>query len=368
MTVDLVVASRSDLVLLAGAMAVDRWLGEPPAGLHPVVWVGAIIRSADRRFARGRPVAQLFAGAIVALAVPCLFAGGAALAMRWLACWPGTAGALVRLIAGIWLLKSAIALRALGSAARGVAEPLARGDLAGARRGLASLCSRDAAQLDARALAAGTVESLAENASDSVIAPLFYFVLFGLPGAIFYRAVNTLDARALAAGTVESLAENASDSVIAPLFYFVLFGLPGAIFYRAVNTLDAMIGYHGRYEYFGKAAARLDDLLNLVPARLTAALLLLAGGALGGNARGGWRILRRDGGRTESPNAGRPMAAMAGLLGVELEKPSHYRLGDDQEPLRTETIAAAWRIVAWACLLGLALGAIVIAARMAHAG
>ena len=115
-------------------------------------------------------------------------------------------------------------LRALGQAARGVAHPLERGDLAAARRGLASLCSRDAAQLDERALVAGAVESLAENASDSVIAPLFYFVLFGLPGAIFYRAVN---------------------------------------------TLDAMVGYHGRFEWFGKARLRVfDDLLE--PSRLRA--------------------------------------------------------------------------------------------------
>jgi len=321
MTFDLVAASRSDLALLAGAMAVDRWLGEPPARVHPVVWMGAITSWAERRFVTATRLGQLVAGAILAIGVPCLFAGGAALAMRWPARWPGWAGAGVRLAVGIWLLKSAIALRALGGAARGVAEPLARGDLAGARRGLAALCSRDAAHLDEGALVAGTVESLAENASDSAIAPLFYFVLFGLPGAIFYRAVN---------------------------------------------TLDAMIGYHGRYEYFGKAAARLDDLLNLVPARLTAALLLVAGGASGENARRGWRILRRDGCRTESPNAGRPMAAMAGLLGVALEKPGHYRLGDDEEPLRTETIAAAWRVVARACGLGLALAAIVIAWRKTH--
>ncbi len=323
MIFDLVAASGSDLVLLAGAMAADRWLGEPPARLHPVVWMGAVIRGADRRFARGASLAQLFAGALLALTVPCLFAGGAALGMRWLAERPTTVTAVIRLAAGIWLLKSAIALRALGDAAHGVADPLIRGDLAGARRGLGSLCSRDATRLDARALIAGTVESVAENASDSVIAPLFYFVIFGLPGAIFYRAVN---------------------------------------------TLDAMIGYHGRYEYFGKAAARLDDLLNLVPARLTAALLLLAGGALGQDARSGWRILRRDGGRTESPNAGRPMAAMAGLLGVALEKPGHYRLGDDEQPLRTETIAVAWRVVVWACSIGLCLGAIVIATRRLHGG
>src|SRR4029077_4357780 len=167
----------------------------------------------------------------------------------------------------------------LGAAAHRVSRALARGDLAAARQGLASLCSRDPAALDGPALAAATIESLAENASDSVVAPLFYFALFGIPGAVFYRAVN---------------------------------------------TLDAMIGYHGRYEYLGKAAARFDDLLNLIPARLTAWLLLGAGSLTAADATRGWSICRRDGGNTESPNAGRPMAAMAGLLGVELVKAGHY--------------------------------------------
>src|SRR4029077_2094874 len=159
----------------------------------------------------------------------------------------------------------------LGAAAHQVSRALARGDLAAARRGLASLCSRD-------------------------------------PGA--------LDGPARAAATIESLAENASDSVVAPLFYFALFGIPGAVFYRAVNTLDAMIGYHGRYEYLGKAAARFDDLLNLIPARLTAGLLLAAAAVARANVWDGLRVLRRDHGAPASPNAGWPMAAMAGLLGV----------------------------------------------------
>ncbi len=319
---DVIAASRADLALLAGALLVDQCFGEPPAPMHPVVWMGGIARIAEHRLARGAALRQLVAGGILALGLPCLFAGGAAAGLRLLSQWPGAAGAILRFATGVWLLKSALALRALGAAARGVAGPLERGDLAGARRGLGSLCSRDAAQLDERALIAGTVESVAENASDSVIAPLFYFVLWGVPGALFYRAVN---------------------------------------------TLDAMIGYHGRYEWFGKAAARLDDLLNLVPARLTAGLLLLAGGILGHDARRGWRILRRDGARTESPNAGRPMAAMAGLLGVVLEKPGHYRLGDEGESPRTETIGAAWRIVVLACAGGAAIAALVLALRGSHA-
>jgi adenosylcobinamide-phosphate synthase len=176
------------------------------------------------------------------------------------------------------------------------------------------------------------------------------------------RDPAALDAGQLAAAATESLAENASDSFVAPLFYYALLGVPGAIGYRAVNTLDAMIGYRGRYEYLGKAAARLDDVLNWIPARITAALLVVAGALTGRDAAGGWRVLRRDGGRTASPNAGRPMAAMAGLLGVALDKPGHYRLGDGPAPTAA-AIAAAWRVVTVAAALAAAAALLTLGAR-----
>jgi adenosylcobinamide-phosphate synthase len=306
------------LLPLAGALAFDWFIGEPPERLHPVVWMGKAIAFVERRAPARGVLAQLGAGALIALAVPALFAGGAALLLALVA--RGRIPGLGLLLA-TWLLTSTFALRALGAAARRVSRALARGDLAAARQGLASLCSRDPAALDGPALAAATIESLAENASDSVVAPLFYFALFGIPGAVFYRAVN---------------------------------------------TLDAMIGYHGRYEYLGKAAARFDDLLNLVPARLTACLLLAAGALTGADAARGWSICRRDGGKTESPNAGRPMAAMAGLLGVELAKVGHYRLGDPLRPLSPHTITAAWRLVTIAALL--AFGATALAVGLGVTG
>jgi len=155
-----------------------------------------------------------------------------------------------------------------------------------------------------------------------------------------------LDEEALLAATVESLAENASDSFVAPLFYFLLFGIPGAIAYRAINTLDAMVGYRGPFEALGKASARLDDVANWVPARLTAALFLLAGWVTGRDVRGGWRVFRRDRAKTPSPNGGRPMAMMAGLLGVRLDKQDVYSLGDQDNPVVPMTVRQAWRVVA----------------------
>jgi adenosylcobinamide-phosphate synthase len=132
-------------------------------------------------------------------------------------------------------------------------------------------------------------------------------------------------------------------------------GVPGAMGYRAVNTLDAMIGYRGRFEYVGKAAARLDDVANWLPARLTAGLLLLAGCLTGKNVAIAWRILRRDGAKTPSPNGGRPMAVMAGLLGVELEKKGVYLLGDPREPLTPQKVRQAWLLVCIAAM-GMVVG------------
>jgi adenosylcobinamide-phosphate synthase len=166
--------------------------------------------------------------------------------------------------------------------------------------------------------------------------------------ALCSRDPSRLSPEELAAGAIASVAENASDSIVAPLFYFVLFGVPGAVGYRALNTLDAMIGYRGEYEALGKFAARLDDVANWLPARLTALLLLAAGALLGCEVRRGWRIARRDAGQTPSPNGGWPMAAMAGLLGVALTKPGVYVLGDACAPITEGTLARARRLLAWA--------------------
>ncbi|MGZ4650904.1 MAG: adenosylcobinamide-phosphate synthase CbiB, partial [Kineosporiaceae bacterium] len=133
------------------------------------------------------------------------------------------------------------------------------------------------------------------------------------------RDPSGLDAAALARATVESLAENTSDAVVAPLLWGAVAGVPGLLGYRAVNTLDAMIGYRSpRYRRFGRVAARLDDVANVVPARVTGVLTVLAAPLVGGSSRQSWRALRRDGGRHPSPNAGRPEAAAAGALGVRL--------------------------------------------------
>jgi adenosylcobinamide-phosphate synthase len=209
--------------------------------------------------------------------------------------------------AGLWLL---LALRGLFAAAEAVARPLAAGDLAAARHALGRhLVSRPTAELDAPHVASGAVESVAENLTDGYVAPVLLFLVLGLPGAALYRAIN---------------------------------------------TADAMLGYRdGPLEYFGKTAARLDDVLNLVPARLAALAIVAAAplAAAGASARQGWVTLRRDRARTASPNAGWTMAAMAGALGVTLEKPGAYRLGSGGRAPCAADVTRSVRVVAAAAVL-----------------
>jgi adenosylcobinamide-phosphate synthase len=139
------------------------------------------------------------------------------------------------------------------------------------------------------------------------------------------------------------------------LCYFALFGVPGAVAYRLINTFDSMIGYHGQYEYLGKFAARLDDAANWLVAR-GAAVLIVAGARLAGlNWRSAWRIMQRHHRRTESPNAGWPMSAMAGALGVSLEKVYHYRLGESRTPVTPATIGQSVGVAWFASGLGLSV-------------
>ena len=298
------------LATLAGALLLDRFLGEYPAPLHPVVWIGKLISGLLGCAPRRGWWRRFGFGVFLAVSVPTVSAAAALVVLRGAAAVPW-----LEVVLGTLLLKASFALRELGAAAERVRVPVEAGDLPRARQALRSLCSRDPEQLDEEALLTATVQSLAENASDSFVAPLCYFLLFGVPGALAYRAIN---------------------------------------------TLDAMVGYRGEFEALGKASARLDDVANWVPARLTAALLLLAGWLSGRSPAQGWRIYRRDRAKTPSPNGGRPMAMLAGLLGVQLEKKGCYILGDRDKPVTTLTVRHAWRLVVLAswlasglCVLGL---------------
>lgn len=290
------------------ALGVD-FLGEPPAVWHPVIWYGKLIHWLEQKAPQRSTSQFLYGGGMLALAapvaiVPALFVHTMAKELRTYMRKQGLtlfALLLSSLIEGI-ALKPFFALHLLITSGREVRLALEKEDLVAARSALQALVSRDRSQLTPPLVAAAAVESLAENLSDSVVAPLFYYVLFGLPGAAAYR-----------------------------LF----------------NTFDSMVGYHGRYEYLGKAAARLDDVLNLLPSRLTALLIIACAPLFGGKTRRAWRIWRRDARNTASPNAGHPMAACAGALGIQLEKVEYYKLGDAERMITSRDIQRAEQMVWW---------------------
>lgn len=293
------------LTLLA-AVLLDLLLGEPPGRFHPVVWIGSLVSWLERRAPSGTPTAQFIAG----LGIVSLVLGSVLLPAFVLERLPRRGLGPARLVAHAWLLKCTFSLKGLWKAGDRVAVALAgRHD--------------DAARVQLKALVS--------------------------------RNVEELDKPLLAAAAVESLAENTCDSFVAPALYYGLFGLPGAFAYRAVNTMDSMLGYRGAYEFLGKPAARLDDFANLLPARLAALLLIMAGALLGRNWRQAVAKVRQDARKTESPNAGWPMSAMAGALGVELEKVGHYRLGAPADPPDAGTIKAAIRLSKGAAVLATAL-------------
>ncbi len=288
------------------AYALDR-VGEPPTNWHPVVWYGRLIARLERAAPAGRVPQLLYGAAMLLLAapvalLPSLLVQRLAEKARVVTSQCGytfTGDLLYALIEG-GALKPFFALYMLSDAGRSVRQALERDDLPIARQSLQSLVSRDRSQLTAELAAAATIESLAENLSDSVVAPLFYYVLADLPGAALYRLCN---------------------------------------------TFDSMLGYHGRYEYLGKAAARLDDALNLLPARLTALLIIAGAPLFGGDCRRALHVWRRDARETASPNAGQPMAAAAGALGLQLEKVDHYVLGDNERPITVHDIRRAEQMV-----------------------
>jgi len=281
--------------MLSLALAIDLVWGEPPRIIHPVVGMGKVTSFLAARKVGNRPLAQFIYGAGITLVTIGLFTVPAYFILLYLK----SLSLAAYVVVGAVLLKSTFSLKELRRVALGVKRLLLKEELDEARLELHSLVSRDTQ---------------------------------GLPQPLLVSA------------TVESVAENTGDSFVAPLFYFLLFGVPGAIAYRVVNTMDAMIGYHGKYEYLGKFATKLDDGLNFIPARLSALLLVLAAFLSRRDARNSWQTALGSHSRTESPNAGWPMAAVAGALNVQLEKKEHYKLGKAGAPLVPETIDASLRL------------------------
>lgn len=289
------------------AVGLDLLIGDPESRFHPVALLGKAIAGLEGLLYRGAASGRgrRLAGAVLVLvsAAPVCIISSLLLALL------ERESPLLAAAAGGFLLWSTIGANSLKREARRVLGFLQNGDLQAARERLGLIVGRDTEHLDEGEITRATVETVAENISDGVIAPLFYFAVGGVPLALTYRAIN---------------------------------------------TLDSMVGYRNeRYRDFGWFAARLDDVANFLPARLTA--LLLAAGAflLGYDWRRALSVTWRDAGKHASPNSGYPEAAVAGALGIRLGGLNYYQgipslrahLGDPLQPLERSQIAAAVRLV-----------------------
>ncbi len=314
------------LLVVPAAFLLDLIVGDPPWLPHPVVLIGRVIGGLERvlrgliRYVRGGPGLERMAGVLLTVTVVAVTYAVTATAVIMAARLLEDLGMAVSVL----LVSTTLASRGLGEAAMRVYAPLAKGNLGEARQMLSHIVG---------------------------------------------RRTESLPANEVARGAVESVAENTVDAVVAPLFYAFIGGAPLAMAYRAVNTLDSMVGYRNeRYLNFGWASARLDDLANLLPARITGVLMTAASAICGLDAAAAWRAVARDAGRHPSPNSGIPEAAMAGALGVRLGGLNQYEgavsfrayMGDARRPLQAGDIITAVRVMQVTAFLAVVSGTLVL--------
>ena len=309
---------------IAIGFAADLVLGDPQKLPHPVRLIGKLIEGAEEPLRRVFPnddAGQLAAGAALAGIV----AGVSTAAAAGLVRIGGKAGAGVVVALESVMCYQMLATKSLRDESMNVAAELEKNDLDGARRAVSMIVGRDTENLDAEAVAKAAVETVAENTSDGVVAPLLFMALAGAPGAVLYKAVN---------------------------------------------TMDSMVGYkNDRYRRFGTAAARLDDVFNFVPARVAGALMCLTAGPAGFDGDGAWRIFKRDRLAHSSPNSAHTEAACAGALGVQLGGGNYYfgtyvdkpTIGDATRPVETADIARANRLLYATAFAALVLAELVVA-------
>lgn len=286
------------------ALAIDFTIGEMPRRLHPTRWMGNIIYWIDQRIPRGNSFREKISGVLLAFFVISLFVFSTVLVLSLVKFFLGK---IAWMIVSAFLLKSTFALKDMERHVNPITGELMKGNLIGAREQVSRIVGRD---------------------------------------------VSNLDEPLILSATVESVSENILDGFFSPLLFFAFLGVPGAIFYRVVNTLDSMVGYKNeKHKNVGWFSARLDDLANWVSARITVPFISLASKLLGADWRSCIRIALRDHKKTESPNSGWPMAAMAGALNTRLEKIGHYTLGEEYPFPKLEETYKSIKIMKASCLL-----------------
>jgi adenosylcobinamide-phosphate synthase len=292
------------LAALAAGLGLDYMFGDPANKYHPVAWLGRLIgffvprlkaKSARVEKANGTAFAILLVGL-----------AGVAIHLAAVASYQ-LAGIVALAIFSAIILKITVAVRGMDRHARAITACLERGDLPGARQSLSM---------------------------------------------IVRRRTDDLGEQHILSATIECVSESTVDGIAGPVFYYSLLGPAGAFAYRAINTLDSMVAYKDDYyRNIGWMSARLDTIANYVPARITAFLMVLSAKMLGADWKNSLQMLQRDHGKTFSPNAGYPMAAVAGALRIRLEKIGHYELGDGQEQATIEKCKTAVSIMKLTTLL-----------------
>ena len=311
----------SGLAVLGG-FVLDAVFGDPAWLPHPVVLMGKCISKLEKALRARFPKTQqgeLLAGAVLAFCLPVgtfLLTSAVCLLAAKISPWLGLA------VQMFWC-GQALAAKGLVQESRNVYNKLVKPDLPAARKAVSRIVGRDTENLTAEGVTKAAVETVAENASDGVIAPLLYMLLGGAPLALTYKAVN---------------------------------------------TMDSMVGYKNEtYLYFGRAAAKLDDVANYIPSRLAALLWAAAAALTGNDAKGAWRIWRRDRRNHASPNSAQTESACAGALGVQLAGPAYYfgeyypkpTIGDALRPIEPQDILRADRMMYAASILALVLGLVI---------
>ena len=302
-----------------GGFVLDALFGDPAWLPHPVVYMGKAISKLEK-FLRPRlpktPQGELLGGAIVAFCLPV-----GTFLLTGLVCW-GAARLhpLLGLAVQMFWCGQALAARGLVQESTNVYKELKKPDLPGARKAVSRIVGRDTAELTAEGVTKAAVETVAENASDGVIAPLLYMLIGGAPLALTYKAIN---------------------------------------------TMDSMLGYKNeKYLYFGRVPAKLDDVANYIPSRLAGLLWVAAATFTHNDAKGAWKIWRRDRRNHASPNSAQTESACAGALGVQLAGPAYYfgeyyakpTIGDPLRPIEPEDILRANQMMYVASAFALAWG------------
>ena len=290
------------IVIVAFALGLDLIFGDPKNRYHPTVWIGTLIAKLTPLSKNQNVYLEKFGGifvvavtiGVVVSLLSILDAGISLLTINWLTL-------VVSIIVGAILLKTTIAIRGMEHYALAVVDSLEKDNLDSARTNLAMIVKRNTKNLDKNHVFSGILESISENTVDGITGPLFYYALFGLSGAFVYRIIN---------------------------------------------TADSMIGYKTDiFKNVGWFAATCDSILNYIPSRLTGLVMIISAAILQNNWKESYKIMIRDGKKTESPNAGYPMAALAGALETKFEKINHYKLGDGETILTKEHVYSAISIM-----------------------